>query len=99
MAGGKPKTEKDRSMARCEMPPSSATPAGMSARVLFHLGMLYCLGHKVEQDFVAAQKWLTLAALKGSVEARHYRCKISREMTTSELAEAHRQAQAWINLN
>ena len=86
-------------MARSEKKPSSATPAGTPATMLFHLGMLYCLGHKVEQDFVAAQKWLTLAALKGSVEARHYRCKISREMTANQLAEAHRQTRAWINLN
>jgi TPR repeat protein len=74
-------------------------PAGTSAKMLFHLGMLYCLGHQVEKDYVAAQKWFTLAALKGSVKARRYRCKISREMRANQIAEAQRQAQARIDLN
>jgi TPR repeat protein len=77
----------------------TATPAGTSAQLLFHLGMLYCLGREVEQDYVAAQKWFNIAALKGSTEARHYRCKISREMTVSQIAEAQRQACAWISRN
>jgi uncharacterized protein len=87
-------------MARFEEPPSrAAMPAGASAEILFHLGMLYCLGREVEQDYVAAQKWFNIAALKGSPEARRYRCKISRKMTASQVAEAQRQARAWINLN
>jgi uncharacterized protein len=85
-------------MARSDVPPlAAATPAGASAKMLFHLGMLSCLGREVEQDYVAAQKWFNIAALKGSVEARRYRCEISREITASQIAEAQRQACAWIN--
>lgn len=87
-------------MLRSEGPPSlAAMPAGTSAEMLFHLGMLYCLGREVEQDYVAAHKWFNIAALKGSAEARHHRCEISREMTTSQIAEAQRQARAWISLH
>ena len=87
-------------MARSEGPQSLAvTPAGTSAQMLFHLGMLYCLGREVAQDYVAAQKWFNIAALKGSVEARRYRCKISRAMTAGQIAEAQRQTRAWIDIN
>lgn len=71
--------------------------AGTSADMLFHLGMMYCLGRDVAQDYVAAHKWFNIAALKGSAEARHYRCEISREMTSLQIAEAQRQARAWIS--
>lgn len=87
-------------MLRSDMPPSTAAmPAGASARMLCHLGMLYCLGHEVEQDYVAAQKWFSIAAFMGSTEARHYRCQISRAMTASQIAEAQSQAWALISLN
>jgi TPR repeat protein len=83
-------------MPRSDGPPSIvATPATM----LFHLGMLYCVGREVERDYIVAQKWLTIAALMGSVEARHHRCRISCEMTASQIAEAQRQASAWLGLN
>jgi TPR repeat protein len=67
--------------------------------MLFHLGMMYCLGREVEQDYVAAHKWFNIAALKGSTAARRYRCEISREMTTNQIAEAQRQARAWISIH
>jgi TPR repeat protein len=87
-------------MARSEVPRSLAvTSAGASAQMLFHLGMLYYLGREVAQDYVAAQKWLTLAALRGSLEARRYRCNISRAMTAGQIAEAQRQTRAWIDIN
>lgn len=87
-------------MPRSEMPLSMvATPAGTSATMLFHLGMLYCLGQEVGRDYVAAQKWFSIAALMGSVEARHHRCRISREMTPNQIAEAQRQATAWLSLS
>ncbi|MGE0284094.1 MAG: SEL1-like repeat protein [Rhizobiaceae bacterium] len=86
-------------MTRSERPSSSAAPAGTSAEMLFHLGMLYCLGREVEQDYVAAHKWFNIAALKGSLEARHVRCEISREMTANQIAEAQRQARAWISIH
>jgi TPR repeat protein len=87
-------------MLRSEMPlPMAATPADTPATMLFHLGMLYCVGREVGRDYVAAQKWFTLAALMGSVEARRHRCRISLEMTAGQIAEAQRQACIWLSLN
>jgi TPR repeat protein len=66
--------------------------------MLFHLGMMYCLGREVEQDYVAAHKWLNIAALRGSIEARCHRREISRKMTAGQIAEAQRQARAWVSI-
>lgn len=77
----------------------AAAQTSSSAELLFHLGMMYCIGREVDQDYVAAHKWFNIAALKGSVEARHYRCEISREMTAHQIAEAQRQARDWISIH
>jgi TPR repeat protein len=71
----------------------------MSAEVLFELGMMYCIGREVPQDFIAAHKWFNLAAMKGSEAAKEYRCEISREMSPGDIAEAQRQARHWLTLN
>lgn len=76
-----------------------APETASSAEMLFHLGVMYCLGREVEQDYVTAHKWFNLAALKGSQEARQYRCEISREMTSGQIAEAQRLARAWISIH
>jgi TPR repeat protein len=86
-------------MTRSLASPAAATDSGSSAEMLFHLGMMYCLGREVEQDYVAAHKWFNIAALKGSVDARRCRCEISREMTVNQIAEAQRQARAWISIH
>lgn len=86
-------------MTRSGMVRGSAPETASSAEMLFHLGMMYCLGREVEQDYVTAHKWFNLAALKGSHEARLYRCEISREMTSGQIAEAQRLARAWISIH
>lgn len=73
--------------------------ATASAEDMFDLGMKYCLGREVEQDLVSAHKWFNLAALKGSEDARQYRCEISREMTAADIAFAQREARAWLTLH
>ncbi|HMT13631.1 MAG TPA: hypothetical protein PKE19_02665 [Aestuariivirga sp.] len=74
-------------------------PASASAENLLELGMMYCTGHDVELNLIQAHKWLNLAALKGSIEAKEYRCEISREMSPGDIAEAQRQARAWLTLH
>src|SRR5947207_2025308 len=85
-----------RQMARIQMEYEDAaiTPNAAIASILFELGMKYCSGHEVEQNYVIAHKWFNLAALKGSEEARYYRCELSREMTPGEVHEAQRLARA-----
>lgn len=89
-------------MARMEMPEvqtAAITPNASSADVLFELGMTYCNGRGVGQDYVAAHKWFNLAALKGNSAARHYRGEISLEMSAVQMAEAQRLARAWLTVH
>ena len=75
------------------------TPNAATADILFELGMMYCLGRDVPQDYVTAHKWFNLAALKGNEDARLYRRELAQEMTPAQVAEAQRQARAWITLH
>lgn len=89
-------------MARSEFPsPGEAafTPSAATADVLFDLGMAYCIGRDVPQDYVTAHKWLNLAVLKGSDAAKAYRSEVAREMSPCQIAEAQRQARAWMTLH
>ena len=73
--------------------------ATATAEDLLEIGMKYCLGRGVSQNFVEAHKWLNLAALKGSESAKQYRCEISREMSAADVADAQRQARALLTLH
>jgi len=66
------------------------------ADALYTLGLAYSTGQGVETDLVAAHKWFNLAAMKGIVEARAKRAEISAELATHEIAEAQKQARAWL---
>ena len=63
---------------------------------LYNLGLAYSTGQGTEVDFVAAHKWFNLAAMRGVDAARSWRAQISREMSASQIAEAQRQARAWL---
>ena len=89
-------------MARLEMHDVIAAPVAggnATADVLFELGLMYCIGRDVEQDYIAAHKWFNLAAMRGSKDARDYRIEIAREMSPLEVAEAQRQARAWLTMH
>jgi uncharacterized protein len=63
---------------------------------LFELGMIYSTGRDVGTDLVAAHKWFNLAALKGNSEAVYYRQQVANEMSPAAVAEALREARAWL---
>ena len=64
----------------------------------YDLGVAYSTGsHGVACDLVEAHKWFNLAAAKGHEEASWCRADVSDEMTSSEIAEAQRQARKWLN--
>jgi TPR repeat protein len=65
---------------------------------LYNLGLAYSTGQGVSVDFVAAHKWFNLAALKGVDEAKGWRAQISREMNTSQIAEAQKLAREWLTV-
>lgn len=75
------------------------TQGAATADILFELGMMYCIGRDVPQDYVTAHKWFNLAAMKGSEAAREYRRELAQEMTPAQVADAQRQARGWITLN
>lgn len=68
------------------------------SRAYFDLGMAYSSGSGgTIVDLIQAHKWFNLAALGGSEQAQEWRAEISEEMTAREIAEAQRQARAWLN--
>ena len=50
----------------------------------------------MDVDLIEAHKWFNLAALNGSEEGMMCRADISDDMTAREIAEAQRQARAWL---
>lgn len=66
---------------------------------LFRLGIAYSTGREVTTDLVSAHKWFNLAALRGNREALIYRKEIAMEMSGAQIAEAQRQARAWLRSN
>lgn len=64
---------------------------------LFELGLAYSSGRGgMAVDLVEAHKWFNLAALSGCTRGQECRAEISVEMTAREIAEAQRQARAWL---
>src|SRR5687767_6402654 len=64
---------------------------------LFDLGITYSTGRSgAPVDLVEAHKWFNLAALSGCSRGQECRAEIAIEMTAREIAEAQRQARAWL---
>ncbi len=78
---------------------ANTMPHSASADELLAMGLKYCFGRGVAKSNVEAHKWFNLAALKGSNNAKTYRCELAREMSAAEIAEAQRQARAWMTLH
>lgn len=67
------------------------------SEALYDLGVAYSTGSGgIDVDLIEAHKWFNLAALNGSEEAMTCRAEISYEMTAREIAEAQRDARAWL---
>ncbi|HEV2748492.1 MAG TPA: hypothetical protein VGW34_14500 [Allosphingosinicella sp.] len=74
-----------------------ADAARGDADALYDLGVAYSTGaNGIEIDLVEAHKWFNLAALNGSRKGQESRADIAEEMTAREIAEAQRQARAWL---
>lgn len=69
-------------------------------QALYDLGVAYSCGvGGVDMDLIEAHKWFNLAALGGSEEGHACRAEIAEEMTAREIAEAQRQARAWLSMH
>jgi TPR repeat protein len=74
-----------------------AEAAAGDVKALYELGIAYSTGSGgVTVDLIEAHKWFNLAALNGSLEAQECRADIAEDMTAREIAEAQRQARAWL---
>ncbi len=63
----------------------------------FDLGVAFSTGaNGTPLDLVQAHKWFNLAAINGSSEGQYCRAEIAREMSRADIAEAQRQARAWM---
>src|SRR5688500_10479141 len=68
-----------------------------NVNALYELGVAYSTGSDgVDVDLSEAHKWFNLAALNGSRRGQESRAEIAEEMTAREIAEAQRQARAWL---
>lgn len=64
---------------------------------LMELGISYSTGRGgLAVDLIEAHKWFNLAALSGCTRGQECRAEISLEMSAREIAEAQRQARAWL---
>jgi TPR repeat protein len=64
---------------------------------LFELGVTYSTGRGgIDVDLIEAHKWFNLAALSGCSRGQQCRAEIALEMSAREIAEAQRQARAWL---
>lgn len=63
----------------------------------YDLGIIYSTGASgIVIDLIEAHKWFNLAAVWGSEAAQACRSDIAEDMTAREIAEAQRQARAWL---
>jgi TPR repeat protein len=68
-----------------------------NVEALYELGVSFSTGRGgVAVDLIEAHKWFNLAALSGDTRSQACRAEISIEMTAREIAEAQRQARAWL---
>ena len=76
-----------------------ADAAGGDADALYELGVVFSTGASAgEVDLVEAHKWFNLAALNGSERGQESRAEIADQMSAREIAEAQRQARAWLGM-
>jgi uncharacterized protein len=67
-------------------------------RAYYDLGIAYSAGSDgIDVDLIQAHKWFNLAALGGNERGQECRAEIAEDMTAREIAEAQRQARAWLH--
>jgi uncharacterized protein len=64
----------------------------------YELGIAYSSGSAgTEIDYIQAHKWFNLAAMTGNERAQECRAEVADDMSAREIAEAQRQARAWLS--
>ncbi len=88
-------------MARIDILDQQVATMGGSveADIFCEMGLMYAAGRDCPLDFVAAHKWLNIAAIKGSTRAAELRADLAESMSKADLAEALRAAREWMTLH
>ncbi len=86
-------TRDGKTEAGVELIQQAALAGSVAAQ--FRLGRLYTTGDGVALDYVAAHKWLNIAAASGSKEAAETRAVIGDLMTPEQIAEAQTAARVF----
>lgn len=88
-------------MARFEILDQQLANMGGEAEadVFCEMGLMYAAGRDCALDYVAAHKWLNIAAIKGSQRAAELRADLAMSMSKSDLAEALRSAREWMTMH
>ena len=77
-----------------------ADAANGDVDALFELGVSFSTGRGgIAVDLIEAHKWFNLGALSGDKRSQACRADISFQMSAREIAEAQRQARAWLAVN
>jgi hypothetical protein len=83
--------------AQCLMESRLIGAARGDTNALYDLGIVYSMGtSNCGIDLIEAHKWFNLAAVAGMAEAAEARADVAEDMTAREIAEAQRQARAWL---
>ena len=87
-------------MARMDMTAATgASPVENSAEAFYRLGLMYTAGRDCPVDFVAAHKWFNVALMRGFPQAAEARAELASQMSKDELAEALREARAFLTMH
>lgn len=88
-------------MARYEIQDHDQASVGGEVRadVFCEMGLMYATGRECEVDYIAAHKWLNIAAIKGSTRAAALRAELAESMSKAELASALRAAREWMTMH
>lgn len=75
----------------------AAVRAQANSEDLYKLGLIYATGQGGANDLVQAHMWFNLAAARGSEAAKECRRELADQLTTSEVAQALKQAREWLS--
>ena len=85
-------------MARFEILDQHMATVGGDAEadIFCEMGLMYAVGRDCPLNYVAAHKWLNIAAIKGSERAAELRADLAQSMSKADLASALRSAREWM---
>ena len=61
----------------------------------YNLGFMYSEGQGVQQDYVQAHMWISLAAAQDKESYREARALLAKRLTPAQVADAQRLAREW----